>query len=90
MVTSTRNITLSKNIILKNVLYITQFKVNLISVNKLTTDSDLNVSFNKIKCNFSGKQVKESDCKNGLYILKSQFSGSAYTSGDFAYTRVRL
>lgn len=46
------SIILSENIILKDVLYIPEFKVNLIAVSKLTLDNDIRVIFYNHNCQF--------------------------------------
>lgn len=75
-------------------IYISQSRVNLISVNRIATYSDLNVIFNKNKCNFqkskSEKVIGQGDCKNGLYFLKPQFPDFANASMNFETWHKRL
>jgi len=83
---STGKITLSKDLILQDVLYIPQFKVNLISVNKLTLGSNLKILFDDKNCYFqgsgSGKVIGKGRSQDELYIYSSNPPGYAYTSLD--------
>lgn len=45
-------IILSNKIILKNVLYILEFKVNLIAISKLALNNSIIVNFNSENCDF--------------------------------------
>lgn len=58
-------IKISSNITLFDVLYIISFAVNLISVNKLSNDLNLRISFDKNSCIF-----QESSKLNGAYTLE--------------------
>lgn len=44
--------TISENIILNDVSYIHEYRVNLISVSKLTLDNNLKINFNGKTCDF--------------------------------------
>lgn len=69
-----RDITLSENIVLRQVLYIHEFKVNLIAMSKLVRDNNLTIKFNNSKCYFQdnklGKLIGQDDCNEGLYFFK--------------------
>jgi len=93
-VNSIGDITLSQNIVLKNVFYIPEFKVNLISVNKLTSDSNLNVIFDQNECHFqekiSGRVIGQGKSQRGLYFWKPSSPEIAYTAMDFEVWHKRL
>lgn len=67
---------LHNGLVLHNVLYVPDFKFNLIAVNKLIADSKCSVSFNNDGCFIQEALRKKSwllgKSKNGLYILQDE------------------
>lgn len=72
-VTSIGNINLTNGIVLKDVLYVPQFKFNLISIHKLCSDLACVVSFTLTNCVIQDRLMTRSwslgKAKQGLYYL---------------------
>lgn len=91
------------NLMLSNVLYVPKFKHNLVSVRKLTKDSNCSVQFLPKSCVISDSSTKEvkavGHAKGGLYYLNSdgdlgssrtRFAGAADSSSDYNLWHNRL
>ena len=67
------DIQISSNLILKNVLFVSQFHFNLLSVSALVVDSNLIVSFFPdyflIQDQQNKKMIGKGDRREGLYVL---------------------
>ena len=78
-------INLSKNISLKNVLHVPKLTCNLLSVSKLSKDSNSRVIFSKSYCIFqeqnSGKMIGSAKLINGLYFFEDEESKNKEAQG---------
>ena len=67
------DVKLNPSLVLKNVLHVPTLSTNLISIKKLTQDSNCNVIFNQVLCVFqdkvSGRTIGRARERNGLYHL---------------------
>lgn len=78
-------VTLARDLVLHNVLYIPHFTFNLLSVSALLTDNFLSVTFFKtyflIQEVHSSKKIGKGDLLEGLYVLtfKDIFSNTHFT-----------
>lgn len=76
------DIKLSPTLILKNVLHVPKLCVNLVSVSKLSQDSNCKVIFDSSHCDFedrnSGEIIGHAEARNGLYYLDA-YEGSFST-----------
>lgn len=84
------DIRLSSEIILQNVLYVPNFRFNLLSVGALTRDTSLMIKFVGNYCliqdKSSLKMIRKGDCWNGLYIL--QLPQTLHNAFSFVNTTV--
>lgn len=75
---------LNGDLILYDVLYVPEFKVNLISVSKMIEDSDVTLSFDKTNCIVQGRAskiiVKTGEPEEGLYQTKTRPSVSSLSA----------
>ena len=78
-------INLSKTISLKNVLHVPKLTCNLLSVSKLSRDSNCRVIFSKYHCVFqeqnSGKMIGSAKLIDGLYYFKDEESKNKEAQG---------
>ena len=89
-----RDITLSKNIDLKNVLHVPKLTYNLLSVRKICTDSHCSVKFFNTHCVFqdrtSGKMIGSAKIMDGLYYFENNFKNKeAQGLSGMSYVPVR-
>lgn len=75
------DIKISQNIILKDVYFIPSFKINLLSIHKLTKDTNINVIFNQNTCIFhdplSENLIGQGRQKDGLYLFEAMADSMA-------------
>ena len=78
-------INLSKTISLKNVLHVPKLTCNLLSVSKLSRDSNCRVIFSKYHCVFqeqnSGKMIGSAKLIDGLYYFEDEESKNKEAQG---------
>jgi len=76
-ITGIGSVELSDHMILKNVLYIPDFRLNLLSVSQLTKDLGYRVSFNESCCmiqdHIKGLMIGKREQISNLYVLDTQF-----------------
>lgn len=77
------HVELDANIKLKNVLYVPQFSCNLISVHKLTRDSNCTLTYDENRCVMQDRTTKRTIgsgvLHEGVYILKGPMQASSFT-----------
>ena len=83
-VTHIGNISLTKNLQLKDVLYVPDFQFNLISVHKLCQNLNCKITFNNQNCFLLGptlpKKIVLGKLKSGLYYAKEDLSSDSQQS----------
>lgn len=73
--THTGSVALFPDLVIHNVLYVSSFKINLLSVHKLCVQLQCLIIFSSYGCMLQGPSVKRppdlGDVRNGLYQLES-------------------
>lgn len=82
LVTKVGSVHISKELILRDTLYVPEFKFNLISIHKLCKDLQCSVTFTNTECFHQGPSMRPQlfgNFKHGLYYLKDDMA-SAYST----------
>jgi hypothetical protein len=86
IVESMGNITLDKDITLKDVLFIPDFNCNLISIHKLTRDLDCTVTYDKNYCVMqdlaSKRKIGLGDLHDGVYVFRGSIQGHSFAAAQ--------